>query len=116
LAGLRGVGDETRDTTKRAGFESVKQDCCRASEDLEKVVMMVPRLLKPSGIAVEFGQVQATREAFDQLGPALPGTVLFRVEDKMKVGDNAELLSDTFPILNVSSRLSVVNSVASVVK
>jgi hypothetical protein len=51
---------------------------------MEKVVMMVPTLLKPSGIAVEFGQVQATREVFDQLGRALPGTVLFRVEDKMK--------------------------------
>jgi hypothetical protein len=54
---------------------------------MEKLVMMVPTLLKPSGIAVGFGQVQSTREAFGPLGHALPGTVLFRVEDKMKIGE-----------------------------
>jgi hypothetical protein len=50
-------------------------------------LMMVPTLLKPSRIAVKFGKAQATREAFDPLGRALPGTVLFRVEDKMRAGE-----------------------------
>jgi hypothetical protein len=50
---------------------------------MEKLVMMVPTLLNPSGIAVEFGQVQATREAFDLLGRASGyGTVPGRGQDE----------------------------------
>ena len=43
-------------------------------------------LLKPSSIAVEFGQVKAARRRLTRWG-ALPATVLFRVEDKMKAGE-----------------------------
>jgi hypothetical protein len=46
--------------------------------------MMIPKLLKPSGFVAEFEQVQATKEAFDPLERALPGAVLFRVEDNTK--------------------------------
>jgi hypothetical protein len=68
---------------------------------MEKLVMMVPTLLKPSSIAVEFGQAQATRRHLTRWG-APPGTVLFKVEDKMKAG---EMLAhcQTFPILSVDS-------------
>jgi hypothetical protein len=78
--------------------------------------MMVPMLLKLSDIAVEFGQVQATREAFGPLGRALPGTVLFRVEDKMKVGEMLTRCRILSLLWARASRLNTVNSAISIVK
>jgi hypothetical protein len=43
LACLRGAGGEAQDATRCAGFECVKQDCCRAGENLE-ADFFAPRL------------------------------------------------------------------------
>jgi hypothetical protein len=54
----------------------------------DRLMKLLPALLKASGAAVEFEQVEATREAFIPLGEAasLPGAALLRIRGRLKDG------------------------------